>query len=219
MLNKRHNKAEYKELNMKKIVPILSCLMVMLLAGCQNTNGEEFDPEKAALARMRLGLGYLAKADESEDNVKAAHYNLKLAAQYSPNNPQVMLAMAMFDQHVGEYNEAEMIYKRITLMQPGNGLYHVHYGSFLCGRNRYQEAKQQFQQGLDFDRHSWKADVYEQYGYCAIQNGDKKTADSMFQQLFKYDASRRDSVIKTAELYRTKGDAKVANYLFSVTKK
>lgn len=192
---------------------------MLILSGCQMNNSHEFDPEKAALARMRLGLGYLAKANESEENVKAAHYNLKLAAQYSPNNPQIMLAMAMFDQHVGQYKEAEMIYKRITLMQPGNGLYRVHYGSFLCGLDRYEEAKQQFQQSLDLDRHHWKADAYEQYGYCAIQHHDKKTADLMFKLLFQYDANRRANVKQIAELYQNKGDINVANYLFSVIKK
>lgn len=204
---------------MKIWLVIFSCVSMIALTGCQVEGHEEFDPQTAALSRTRLGLAYLAKADESPENIKAAHYNLKLAAQYSPNNPQVMLAMAMFDQHVGEYNEAEMIYKRITLMQPGNGLYRVHYGSFLCGRNRYQEAKQQFQQSIDLDRHRWKADAYEQYGYCAIQNGDQKTADLMFKQLFNYDASRQESVIKTAQLYQKNGDTKVANYLFSVAKK
>ena len=204
---------------MKKSLIVLSCFAMLMLAGCQTNNREEFDPETAALARMRLGLGYLAKANESEENVKAAHYNLKLASQYSPNNPQVMLAMAMFDQHVGEYDEAEMIYKRITLMQPGNGLYRVHYGSFLCGRDRYQEAQKQFEQSLELDKHRWKADAYEQYGYCAIQNGDKQTADLMFKQLFEYDSSRRSSVIKTAEIYENKGDQNIANYLFLVSKK
>ena len=204
---------------MKNVLIALSSLVMLMLTGCQMNGREDFDPETAALARMRLGLGYLAKANESEDNVRAAHYNLKLAAQYSPTNPQIMLAMAMFDQHVGEYNEAEMIYKRITLMQPGNGLYRVHYGSFLCGRDRYQEAKQQFAKSLELDRHRWKADTYEQYGYCAIQNGDKKTADLMFKQLFAYDASRRSNVAKTAELYKNKGDNKIANYLFLVSKK
>ena len=204
---------------MKKLLVISSYFLMIVLAGCQMKTNNEFDPEKAALARMRLGLGYLAKANESEENIKVAHYNLKLAAQYSPNNSQVMLAMAMFDQHVGEYNEAEIIYKRITLMQPGYGLYHIHYGSFLCGRDRYQEAKKQFEQSIEFDRHRWKADAYEQYGYCAIQNNDKKTADLMFKQLFQYDVNRRDNVIKTAELYKNKDDKKIANYLFSVTNK
>ena len=203
---------------MKKSLIVLSCFAMLMLAGCQTNNREEFDPETAALARMRLGLGYLAKANESEENVKAAHYNLKLASQYSPNNPQVMLAMAMFDQHVGEYDEAEMIYKRITLMQPGNGLYRVHYGSFLCGRDRYQEAQKQFEQSLKLDKHSWKADTYEQYGYCAIQNRDKQTADRMFKQLFEYDPSRRSNVIKTAEIYKNKGDKNIANYLFLISK-
>ncbi len=204
---------------MKTRLISLFSLLVILLSGCQMKDNQDFDPEAAALARMKLGLGYLANAQESDENIKLAHYNLKLAAQYSPNNPQIMLAMAMFDQHVGEYQEAEMIYQRITSMSPTNGLYRVHYGSFLCARQRYQEAKVQFQQSIDLDRNRWKADGFEQYGYCAIQNEDKQTADLMFEQLFHYDTNRRESVIKTAELYQTKGDVNIANYLFSVAKK
>lgn len=203
---------------MKKLIILLGFLALSMLTGCQIKNNEEFDPETAALARMRLGLGYLAKASESEENVKAAHYNLKLANQYSPNNPKIMLAMALFDQHVGEYKEAEMIYKRITMMEPGNGLYHVHYGSFLCGLGRYQEAQKEFEKSLEYDRHNWKADTYEQYGYCAIQNNDKKTANLMFKHLFQYDPSRRESVLKTAKLYHKKGDIKISNYLLSIVK-
>lgn len=202
-----------------KLLITLSCFIIILLSGCQLKGRNDFDPETAALARMKLGLGYLAHADESEENIKLAHYNLRAAAEYSPNNPQIMLAMAMFDQHVGEYQEAEMIYQRITLMEPGNGLYHIHYGAYLCARERYTDAKAQFQQGIDLDKHRWKADAFEQYGYCAIQNNDKETANLMFKQLFQYDANRRDSVKKTAELYQKKGDAKIANYLFSIIKK
>lgn len=203
----------------KKSLIILSFFAIILVSGCQLKGRNDFDPETAALARMKLGLGYLAHADESEENIKLAHYNLRAAAEYSPNNPQIMLAMAMFDQHVGEYQEAEMIYKRIVMMEPGNGLYHIHYGAFLCARERYPEAKTQFQQSIDLDKHRWKADGFEQYGYCAVQNDDKETADLMFKQLFQYDINRRESVKKTAELYQKTGDVKIADYLFSIIKK
>ncbi|MDF7666807.1 hypothetical protein PT273_02930 [Orbaceae bacterium ESL0727] len=200
-----------------KTVIIFSCLV--MLSACQTKKQHDFDPEAAALARMKLGLGYLAHADESEDNIKLAHYNLQLAAKYSPNNPKIMLAMAMFDQHVGEYQEAEMLYKRITTLNPGDGLAQVHYGGFLCARNRYTEAQKAFQQSIDLDRHQWKADGLEQYGYCAIQNGDKQRADQLFQQLFTYDAARRDSVLKVANMYQQKGADQIATYLFSIVQK
>ncbi|MDF7670708.1 tetratricopeptide repeat protein [Orbaceae bacterium ESL0721] len=199
----------------RKIVPILACLI--LLSACQSKN--QFDPEAAALARTELGLGYLAHADESEENIKLAHYNLKRAAEYSPNNPKIMLAMAMFDQHVGEYKEAEMIYKRIILTSQNDGLYHLHFGVFLCARERYSEAEREFEQTILLDRHQWKADALEQYGYCAIQNGKTETADSLFEQLFKYDAKRRDMVLKTAQIYEQRGDSRIANYLQRIAKK
>ena len=48
---------------MKGALIALSSLIILMLAGCQTSAREEFDPEAAALARMRLGLGYLAKAN------------------------------------------------------------------------------------------------------------------------------------------------------------
>lgn len=201
---------------MLKRLCVLGCLL--MLSACQMKEHNDFDPEAAALARMKLGLGYLAHADESEENIKLAHYNLKRAAEYSPNNPKIMLAMAMFDQRVGEYQEAEMLYKRIILMAPGEGLYHVHYGAFLCARDRYLEAQKEFQQSIELDRHAWKADGFEQYGYCAIQNRDTEVADVLFKRLFSYDASRRESVTQMAQIYQQKGDARISNYLFSIVK-
>ena len=60
---------------------VLSVLFSFTLVGCQFTEQQqaEFNPEKAAFARLKLGLGYLAQAEESPVNIKKAHYNLNLA--------------------------------------------------------------------------------------------------------------------------------------------
>lgn len=202
----------------KRFILLLTCLIPLLLTGCQSNDADSFDPERAAFARLRLGLGYLSQSDESEENIKLAHYNLSLANQYSPNNPSIMLGMALFDQHVGEYQEAEAIYQRITKMEPGNGLFFIHYGSFLCATDRYAQALPQFQKAIDLNRYQWKTDALEQRGYCAIQHDDKETADTSFSQLFQQDPSQRNKVNKVAKIYQDKGDNKIANYLFNITK-
>lgn len=203
---------------------IVCMLSLLVLSGCQFTaeQQEAFNPEKAALARLKLGLGYLAQAqaqtDKSSQDLKLAHYNLSLANQYSPNNPNVMLGMALFDQHVGEYNEADIIYQTITKTEPNNGLYHIHYGSFLCATNRYTEAQIQFQQAIALNRPQWKIDGLEQLGYCAIQHGDKVQADSAFHALFEYDSSKREHVADMARIYQQKGGTNIATYLLAVSK-
>lgn len=201
-------------------IMVFSVVVISSLIGCQFTEQQQtqFDPEKAAFARLKLGLGYLAQADASAENIKRAHYNLTLANQYSPNNPNIMLGMALFDQHVGEYEEAEMIYRNITKMEPYNGLYFNHYGSFLCAIDRYTEAKQQFKYTIELNKPKWKIEGLEQLGYCAIQNKDIIEADQSFKQLFKYDQTARDRVNKSANQYRQRGAVQIADYLDAIAK-
>lgn len=199
---------------------LLCISSLFILNGCQLTAEQqaEFDPEKAALARLKLGLAYLAEADQSEENIKFAHYNLSLANQYSPNNPNVMLGMALFDQHVGEYKEAEIIYQTITTMEPNNGLYLIHYGAFLCATDRYIDAQEKFKKAISLNHAQWKIDSFEQLGYCAAQNGDRLQADEAFNSLFQYDSMKRKRVMDVAQLYKQKGDIQLADYLFNISK-
>lgn len=204
---------------------VITIFSLLFLSGCQITDEQQqaFNPEKAALARLKLGLSYLAQAkdpqDKSSEEIKLAHYNLTLANKYSPNNPNVMLGMALFDQQVGEYQEAEMIYQIITKMEPHNGLYSIHYGSFLCARNSYVLARQQFQNAIESNRPDWKVDGLEQLGYCAIQHDDIAQADEAFQALFNYEPSRRKNVENTAGIYQQNGETEIADYLLMISKK
>lgn len=203
---------------------LIAVFSLSILTGCQFTaeQQQEFNPEQAALARLKLGLGYLAQAknpsDRTSEEIKQAHYNLTLANQYSPNNPNVMLGMALFDQQVGEHQEADMIYQRITQMEPLNGLYHIHYGSFLCATNHYKQAIEQYSQAIELNKPRWKIDGLEQLGYCAIQNNDQTRADDAFKTLFSYDPTRRQHVANTARLYEQQGYLKLANYLLTISK-
>ncbi|WP_392561115.1 tetratricopeptide repeat protein [Orbus sturtevantii] len=209
----------------KSLLYIIICWSSLIgLTACQFTaeQQQEFNPELAALARLKLGLGYLAQAkdttDKSNEDIKLAHYNLTLANKYSPNNPNVMLGMALFDQHVGERQEADVIYQTIIKLAPTNGLYRIHYGSFLCGTGRYQEAQTQYKIATTLNRPQWKMDGLEQLGYCAIQNGDIAQANQAFKSLFQYNPNKRQDVIGMAEVYRQQGDTQIARYLLTVCK-
>ncbi|WP_392564888.1 hypothetical protein RHO13_05935 [Orbus wheelerorum] len=209
----------------KSLLYLAICLLSLVsLASCHFTpeQQQEFDPELAALARLKLGLGYLAQAkdstDKSNEDIKLAHYNLTLANKYSPNNPNVMLGMALFDQHVGELQEADVIYQTIVKMQPTNGLYRIHYGTFLCGMGHYQEARGQYKIAISLNRPQWKMDGLEQLGYCAIQNTDIAQANEAFKSLFQYNANKRQDVITTADIYRQQGDIQIARYLLAISK-
>lgn len=198
-----------------------SCSFILCSAilGCQLTQKaqEEYDPERAALARLKLGLAYLSEASLSDENLKLAHHNLKLANQYSPYNPNVMLGLAMFDQYVGENQEAQQIYQNIIKLQPQNGLYLVHYGTFLCQTDRYQEALTVFDKAISLSDKTWKADGLEQSGYCAIQHQELKEAQTRFKTLFTHYPTKRKQVKQTGEYYIQKGSDKIGNQLIKIS--
>lgn len=199
---------------------ILMPIFAALLSGCQLTPQaqEEYDPDRAALARLKLGLAYLSEASESNDNIKKAHYHLNLANQYSPYNPKVMLGLAMFDQYVGENDEADQIYQNIIKLEPNNGLYAVHYGTFLCQTQHEEQAEKILTRVINSGDQTWKSDAIEQLGYCYVHQNQQEKAQETFQTLFKRDPSKRSQVQQIGAYYIEKGKSDEGNWLIEIAK-
>lgn len=202
------------------ILMFCSFSFCLLLFSCQLTSKsqEEYDPERAALARLKLGLAYLSEASLSDENIKLAHYNLNLANQYSPYNPNIMLGLALFDQYVGENQEADKIYQNIIKLEPLNGLYLIHYGTFLCQNHRYLDAKSSFEKAINLSDKTWKSDALEQFSYCLVQQNDLKEAQKSLQLLFSHYPTKKQQVKQTAEYYIQKGDIQAGEYLLERVK-
>lgn len=193
--------------------------LLLSLAACQSPQQPDFDTDKAAEARLKLGLAYLAEAKTSPENIRLAYQNLAIANRYAPDNTEVMLGLALFDQYVGQNGEADLLYKKITERAPENGAYAIHYGTFLCVNNRYQEAIAQFGQWIESTNYQWRNDSLEQAGYCAIQHNDVAKANEMFKSLFASEPDKRRQVTQIAQLYHDNGELAIANYLLNISKK
>ncbi|QIQ20531.1 tetratricopeptide repeat protein [Zophobihabitans entericus] len=181
------------------------------LLGCQSMEPADFDKERAAQARLKLGLAYLAQGDKPE-----AYQNLALAMQYDPNNRDVQLGMAIYEQQIGEYDIAEQ--RILALLDSGKDqeILLIHYGAFLCSTDRYAQAMEQFNKSLALKQYQWREEGLERAGLCAIENGDKATAKPYFTQLISYNPAKKQQLTEIAEQYRQMGQPQVAQDLLSV---
>lgn len=148
---------------MMKVLRLLSGVMIVFcLTACIS---EPFNKEEAAKARLRLAIAYLA-----EGNLQAAYTNLDKALEYTPDDYQVQLGMAMYEQAIGKEDNA---LKRYLSLLNGdmkdNSVVLNHYGVFLCVLNEYESAQQQFVKAMQTSDYAVQQMVQQNMAHCLDQ--------------------------------------------------
>ena len=106
-----------------------------------NTGGPDY--EKAALANVELGLGYLAQGQVVRAKAKLTH-----ALQLAPHLAEGYSAMGYFWEMTGEIKDAEKYHKKAIRLATQAGDVYNSYGTFLCRRSRFAEAEQAVERAL-----------------------------------------------------------------------
>lgn len=152
--------------------------------------------QKAALANVELGLGYL-----SQGQVARAKSKLTLACKMAPNLSETHSAMAYFNEMVGEIKEAEREHKKAIKLgtEMGGALYN-NYGAFLCRQARYQPADQAFNQAFTDKVYPRTAEVYENAGLCALKSSNPEKALTYFNSSHRQDPNRTSVMLELAAL-------------------
>jgi type IV pilus assembly protein PilF len=165
--------------------------------------------EKAALANVELGLGYLSQGQVSRSKEKLIH-----ALKLGPKLAETHSAMGYFFEHTGEIVSAEKEYRRaIQLSRDIGGVYN-NYGAFLCRQERYKQADEAFQKALTDNAYPHTAALYANAGSCAAQAGHITEAETYFLTAFRRDSQRVDMLLRLAELAIQRNEAELArNFL------
>lgn len=110
--------------------PFYIASLVIVLSACRISS--QLDQDRAAAARLELGLAYLEQARNNAEYLDVAYHNLQLARKYSPNNAFVLFGLAQFYHQVGENTVADGLYKQLISKHPEQGDFSIYYGRFLC---------------------------------------------------------------------------------------
>jgi type IV pilus assembly protein PilF len=190
---------------------ILLGLMLITTTGCVTESvylgsdkpvvENKIDNAKAARTRISLALKYLTSGDSAQ-----AKYNLELAANFSPDSPEVHYTMAYYYQQVGENDAAKKSYLYAISLDPDDPNTLNNYGVFLCGLGEYDRASEYILRAIAVPSYLLVANSYENLALCAIENNEFVDAEQYLEASLRHGPSRGSSLINLSALYYAKSD-------------
>lgn len=190
------------------------CLTVSLLSGCLGSSKSQtnrFSTTAAVPIRLQLGLEYLARGDLS-----AARQNLEKVVNTDPQDYRAHLAMALYEQRIGENDAAQQRYQRAMKLAPGNGVVLNNYGAFLCNLGQYVAAQRQFSVAVLLPDYGQVADSLESAGYCFLKASKDQEARTLLSRALKYDPDKGEQLLEEAGRQFEEGKRAQAQLLLDV---
>ncbi|CAO96072.1 type IV pilus biogenesis/stability protein PilW [Erwinia tasmaniensis] len=186
---------------------ILAGVLLILLVGCQASPPNITRVE----TRIQLGLAYLSKG-----NTDAARRNLRRALRQAPDDYRVQLAMARYQQQMGDISMAQQHYHRALTLAPQNVYVLNNYGAFLCGLGQYDAAQTQFSLARAVPVKGLYADSVENSGYCFLNAGQQDKARVALADAVQTDPAKGLPMLAEAERRLGKGRRSESRLLLDV---
>lgn len=190
----------------------LVLLMLLALAGCAAQKpkiGQESQERRRAELHAELAGAYYAQGQMAialEEFGKA----VELDPSYAPAYTGLGLVHASLKQDA----KAETHFKRALQLDPENSETHNNYGTFLCVRNRVDEAIREFMTAVSNPLYATPASAYLNAGICALKKQDAKNAETYFLKALRADPGARAASYQLAQLSFNKGEhAQARTYL------
>lgn len=178
---------------------------LLALAGCtQNIKGgSEGNVENRAKLHTELAAAYYAQGQMA---IALDEFNkaTQLDANYAPAYTGLGLVHAALKQD----DKAEANFKRSLQLDPESSDSHNNYGTFLCVRNRIDEAINQFMTAVSNPLYTTPESAYLNAGICALKKKDNKSAEGYFLKALNIQPGLRSASYQLANLYFKQGDNK-----------
>lgn len=195
-------------------VLVVLALICSLLA-CETTprkKGGARDLSRAATAaelNADLGLNYMKKGQ-----LQTAREKLDKAVALDARSPTVNLAMALFQDQVGNRAEAYRFYKRAVQFDSGNGEARNNFGAFLCREERFEESEEQFLQALNNPYYETPVIAYENLGTCMRRAGNREKAELYLRKALEIKPDSALALFQMATLMLSDNDPMRARAFF-----
>jgi type IV pilus assembly protein PilF len=169
---------------MRTAMPLL--IAALVLAGCQTVPPSYEPTSKLAPSGSTQGRAQLyatlAAAYLREGQLEVALSKARQAVAADSANGEANNVMALVYERLGESELAERHFKRALDAQPGNVYFLNAYGSFLCARERFEEAKQKFDLAVNNPLNRSPEVALTNAGICIYrEEGDPGKAEGYFR--------------------------------------
>ncbi len=172
-------------------------LIAALLAGCASGG----DQREASRINTQLGINYL-----QQGNLNQANESLEKALSQNRRNAEAHAAMGVLSERLEKYEDADHHYRRSLRLDDEQPSVRNNYGRFLCNRERYEEAEEQFQRAIEDPLYERRHVALANAGLCALQAGRKDDAEEFLRHSLERQPDFAPALRRLAELRYESGD-------------
>ena len=189
-------------------------LMSLLLTACVTTKDASFtdkaDPVAARQKYTQLGLAYIKQGDTVR-----AKQPLARALEIDPKSPEVHSALAYLFQVEKEPDRADEHFQTALKFGPDNTAIRNNYAAFLYSEKRYAVACEQLQIAAKDALYDFRSSVFENLGYCHLQQNQQAEALTAFDRAIDINANQAGALRESAILHYEKGDKEISSRYYS----
>jgi type IV pilus assembly protein PilF len=157
--------------------------------------------ERAAI-QTELGVGYI-RENKNDVALRRLRQALEMAPDYAPAHN----AIALLYGRLGQLNAAEKHYKLAIDYDPAFSAARTNYGSFLCQRNRIEEAEKSFIAAVRNPLYDRPDLALANAGYCMYRAGQMEKAEKYFRAALERNPRLPNALISMSDISMKKGNA------------
>jgi type IV pilus assembly protein PilF len=182
-------------------------LAVLGLAGCvtTTTGPEPASTEARVTARLDLARGYMENGEF--DRARPA---LIRALELNPRSPEANVLMGLLNESQNDYVLAERHYRLALEVESDNAQALNNYGSFLFGRERYEEAVKVLRKLVENTDYRARSQAYENLGLAELKIGEVSRAEDALKRAIRLNFAQTRSSLELAVLAYEQGNYEAA---------
>jgi type IV pilus assembly protein PilF len=161
----------------------------------------KLDKGQIAATNISLGLEYMRKGEYEK-----ALEKLAAARAAEPRNAMVYSATGLVRQRMGEFAEAERLFKQSVKLNRADSDVLSNYGQFLCARGQGAEAERYFLEAAQNPLYRTPEVPYANAGTCAYKNGRTDQAIVFFQKALQHQPALPSVLLQMAEISFDRGE-------------
>ena len=174
------------------------CTVWVLLAGCVSTTANvpaEPDDEDAARQYAQLGARYFRSG-----NYELARDRLLRAIELDPRLATAHMTLALTYEQLDNERLATQHHNLAVRYGSKNWNVRNAYAVFLCGQERYDDAREQFDQAASIPENDDPEVVLTNAGVCMTQKPDYERAESYFRAALEEAPAYGEALLQMASL-------------------
>ena len=192
---------------------LMLAFSMLLVSGCVTSTDSRFqreaDREQAIEDYVRLATAYIGQG-----NTDRARFHLDRATELAPENPAVLSAKGLLYQADSEDELAERSFRTAIANDQGYTRARVYYGAFLYGKNRFEEARDQFAAASRDTEYPDRASVFFNLGRSEEMLEDHEAAVTAYRRAVELSRGDARSLLALSRNLVAIGDYESAGYYY-----